>query len=102
MPILIEPGRLILEACGFRMTARLRSDGWQVDGYPGRRFSQAAAITALTLEERVVAGYGPDDPHVRGRLAELGLTWEEFTGHGGRGPLGARQHRSKEEVARDG
>lgn len=95
MPILVEADHLVLEACGFRMTACRHPEGWQVDGYPGRSFVRNAAITALTLEERVVAGFGPNDPHVKSWLAELGLTWGEFTGRGGSGTT-RRDHRKGE------
>jgi hypothetical protein len=42
--------------------------------YQGRLFDRNQAITAMTLEERLAAGYGEDDPHVRGWRAELGLS----------------------------
>jgi hypothetical protein len=47
---------------------------WAVTGYPGRRLSRNQAITAMTLAERLAAGYGEDDPHVRNWRAELGLS----------------------------
>lgn len=55
-----------------RATAKPDGGTWQVDGYPGRRFTRNQAITALTLTERLEV-FGDDDPHVRSWREELGL-----------------------------
>jgi hypothetical protein len=46
---------------------------WIVSTHPARLFSRNQAITALTLAERLPAGYGDDDPHVIGWRKELCL-----------------------------
>jgi hypothetical protein len=46
---------------------------WIVSTYPLRLFSHNEAITALTLAERLAAGYGDDDPFVKAWREELFL-----------------------------
>src|SRR5262249_43013308 len=38
---------------------------WIVSTHPARLFSRNQAITALSLAERLAAGYGDDDPFVQ-------------------------------------
>ena len=49
--------------------------GWTttLPGLAGRVLTQNQAVTALTLAERYAAGYGEDDPFVRGWREELGI-----------------------------
>jgi hypothetical protein len=46
---------------------------WIVSTHPARLFSRSQAITALTLAERLAAGYGDDDPFVVSWRKELFL-----------------------------
>ena len=46
---------------------------WIVSTHPARLFSRSQAITALTLAERLAAGYGDDDPFVVNWRKELFL-----------------------------
>jgi hypothetical protein len=46
---------------------------WIVSTHPRRLFSRNEAITALTLAERLAAGYGDADPFVIGWREELFL-----------------------------
>lgn len=46
---------------------------WIVSNHPCRLFSRNEAITALTLVERLAAGYGDDDPFVIAWREELVL-----------------------------
>jgi hypothetical protein len=46
---------------------------WIVSTYPARLFTRNQAITALTLTERLAAGYGDNDPFVKSWRAELFL-----------------------------
>jgi hypothetical protein len=56
-------------------TARQRDDGWWTVTYWPRLVTRNQAITVLTLEERLAASYGDDDPFV--------VAWrEELLGHG--------------------
>jgi hypothetical protein len=45
---------------------------WIVSTHPARLFSYNQAITALTLAERLAAGYGDDDPFVMSWRTEIG------------------------------
>ena len=59
-----------------RFSQHAAADGngaWIVSTHPARLLSRNQAITALTLAERLAAGYGDDDPFVIGWRAELGL-----------------------------
>ena len=46
---------------------------WIISTHPGRLFSRNEAITALTLAERLAAGYGDDGPFVIAWREELFL-----------------------------
>jgi hypothetical protein len=46
---------------------------WIVSTHPRRLFSRNEAITALTLAERLAAGYCDDDPFVKAWREELFL-----------------------------
>jgi hypothetical protein len=57
-----------------RFSEHAAADGngaWIVSTHPTRLFSRNQAITALTLAERLAAGYGDDDAFVIGWSAEL-------------------------------
>jgi len=59
-----------------RFNEHAAADGngaWLVSAHPARLFSRNQAITALTLAERLAAGYGDDDPFVIGWRKELRL-----------------------------
>ena len=59
-----------------RFSQRAAADGngaWIVSTHPARLFSRDQAITALTLAERLGAGYSDDDPFVIGWRKELFL-----------------------------
>jgi hypothetical protein len=56
-----------------RYTAGDDNGAWIVSTHPARLFSHNEAITALTLAERLAAGYGDDDPFVIGWREELFL-----------------------------
>jgi hypothetical protein len=59
-----------------RFSQHAAADGngaWIVSTHPARLFSRNQAITALTLAERLTAGYGDDDPFVIGWRKELFL-----------------------------
>jgi len=59
-----------------RFSQHAAADGngaWIVSTHPARQFSRNQAITALTLAERLAAGYGDDDPFVIGWRKELFL-----------------------------
>jgi hypothetical protein len=47
---------------------------WVVSTHPARLFSYNDAITALTIAERLAAGYGDDDPFVKSWRGEIGVT----------------------------
>lgn len=72
MEIEITDERMKLRACSLIIaTAKRRSDGrWEVSDWP-RPLSRTQAITALTLAERLAAGYGDDDPFVAAWRNEL-------------------------------
>jgi hypothetical protein len=81
MAIRIEDNFMALEADGVVVaTARFSRyaagddlGAWIVSTHPRRLFSRNEAITALTLAERLAAGYGDDDPFVRAWREELFL-----------------------------
>jgi hypothetical protein len=59
-----------------RFSQHAAADGngaWIVSTHPARLFSRDQAITALTLAERLGAGYSDDDPFVIGWRKELFL-----------------------------
>jgi len=81
MPIRIESEFMALEVNGAviataRFSRYAAADGngaWIVSTHPARLFSRSLAVTALSLAERLTAGYGDDDPHVIGWRKELFL-----------------------------
>jgi hypothetical protein len=59
-----------------RFSQHAAADGngaWIVSTHPARLFTRNGAITALTLAERLTAGYGDSDPFVKSWRAELFL-----------------------------
>jgi hypothetical protein len=81
MAIRIDSEHMVCEVAGAIVaTARFSqwaaADGigaWIVSTLPGRLFTRNGAITALTLAERLAAGYGDSDPFVKSWRAELFL-----------------------------
>jgi hypothetical protein len=66
-------GRVVATA---RFSQHAATDGegaWIVSTHTARLFTRNQAITALTLAERLAAGYGDDDPFVIGWRKELSL-----------------------------
>ena len=50
-----------------RFSEHAAADGsseWIVSTHPARLFTRSQAITALTISERLAAGYGDNDPFV--------------------------------------
>jgi hypothetical protein len=59
-----------------RFSEHAAADGngaWIVCTHPARLFTRNQAITALTLAERLAAGYGDNDPFVKTWRKELFL-----------------------------
>ena len=81
MAIRIEDNFMSLEAGGAIVaTARFSKDAaaggngaWIVSTHPLRLFHRNQAITALTLAERLAAGFGDEDPFVKSWRQELFL-----------------------------
>ena len=81
MAIQISDDFMALEANGAviataRFSPYAAADGngaWIVSTYPARLFSHSQAITALSLAERLAAGFGDSDPHVIAWRKELFL-----------------------------
>jgi hypothetical protein len=81
MAIRIEDNFMALEVDGAVVaTARFSKDAaadgngaWIVSTHPARLFYRDQAITALTLAERLAAGFGDDDPFVKNWRAEVFL-----------------------------
>jgi len=64
----------VMATAEFREHAAADGQGaWIVSTYPRRLFTRNQAITAMTLAERLAAGYGDDDPFVIGWREELAL-----------------------------
>jgi hypothetical protein len=64
----------VIATARFGQHAAANGNGaWIVSTHPARLFTRNQAITALTLAERLAAGYGDDDPHVIGWRKELCL-----------------------------
>ncbi|MBO0801667.1 MAG: hypothetical protein J2P25_01125 [Nocardiopsaceae bacterium] len=64
----------VVATARFRQHAAANGRGaWIVSTHPARLFGRNEAITALTLAERLAAGYGDDDPFVINWREELGL-----------------------------
>ena len=71
MSIKINEDSMSLEIKGAEVVAAVRlANLWRVTGWP-RLLSRNEAITALVLAERLLAGYGDDDPFVAGWREEL-------------------------------
>jgi hypothetical protein len=71
MALHINDDSMSLEINGAAVKAAVRMDNrWQVSGRP-RLLTRNEAITALVLAERLLAGYGADDPFVAGWREEL-------------------------------
>ena len=81
MAVRIEHDFMALEVNGAVVaTARFSKDAaadgngaWIVSTHPARLFYRDQAITALTLAERLAAGFGDDDPFVKIWRKELFL-----------------------------
>ena len=81
MAVRIEDNFMALEVDGAVVaTARFSTDAaadgngaWIVSTHPARLFYRNQAITALTLAERLAAGYGDNDPFVKAWRKELFL-----------------------------
>jgi hypothetical protein len=80
MAIRINEDFMTLTVDGVIATARFSeyatadgSGAWIVSTHPARLFSRDQAITALTLAERLAAGFGDDDPFVKSWREELFL-----------------------------
>jgi|CZKT01.1.fsa_nt_gi hypothetical protein len=71
MSIKLGEDSMSLKINGTEIVAVVRLDDlWGVTGWPRLR-SRNEAITALTLAERLLAGYGDEDPFVTARREEL-------------------------------
>jgi len=71
--VAITDGKTVATARWSWHTAADGNGAWTVSTHPARLFSRKQAITALTLAERLAAGFGDDDPFVRSWRAELFL-----------------------------
>ena len=70
----LEVNGAVIATARFSQHAAADGNGaWIVSTHPARLFSRPQAITALTLAERLAAGFGDDDPHVIGWRKELFL-----------------------------
>ena len=64
----------VMATAEFREHAAADGQGaWIVSTYPRRLFTRNQAIMAMTLAERLAAGYGDGDPFVIGCREELAL-----------------------------
>jgi hypothetical protein len=71
MSIKINKESMSLEINGAEVIAAVRLDHlWRVTGWP-RLLTRNEAITALVLAERLLAGYGDDEPFVAEWREEL-------------------------------
>ena len=71
MALHINDDSMSLEINGATVKAAVRLDNlWRVTGWP-RLLTRNEAITALVLAERLLAGYGDNDPFVAGWREEL-------------------------------
>lgn len=79
MAVRIDEDSMVLEIDGdivatAQCTGQAETYGnsaWIVSTHPARQFSRDQAITALTLAERLAAGFGDDDPFIQGWREEL-------------------------------
>lgn len=73
-PMVLEIDGGVAATARFSRHAAANGGGaWIVSTHPARLFTRNDAITALTLAERLAAGYGDDDPFVIGWREELSL-----------------------------
>ncbi len=71
MTLTINEDSMSLEIGGAHVAVAVHlGDLWQFTGWP-RLLTRNEAITALTLAERLTAGYGDDDPFVQDWCEEL-------------------------------
>jgi hypothetical protein len=72
MPITIEDYSMTAQFNGAVIASAIwvGGDEWTFDAWP-RYFTRNQAITALTIAERLAAGYGHDDPVVVAWCEEL-------------------------------
>ena len=66
-------GRVVATARFSKDAAADGNGAWIVSTHPLRLFYRDQAITALTLAERLAAGFGDDDPFVKSWRKELFL-----------------------------
>lgn len=66
-------GAAVIAEATYREHAAADGGAWIVSAHPGRLFTRNDAITALTIAERLAAGYGNDDPFVKSWRAEIGV-----------------------------
>ena len=66
-------GRVVATARYSDHAAANGGGAWIVSTHPARLFGRNEAITALTLAERLAAGYPDDDPFVKSWSEELNL-----------------------------
>ena len=72
--MILEVNEAVIATARFSQYAAADGQGaWIVSTHPARLFTRNQAITALTLAERLAAGYGDDDPFVMGWRKELFL-----------------------------
>ena len=70
----LEVDERVVATARFSKDAAADGNGaWIVSTHPARLFYRDQAITALTLAERLAAGYGDDDPFVKTWRKELFL-----------------------------
>jgi hypothetical protein len=70
----LEIGDRVVATARFSQHATANGNGaWIVSTHPARLFTRNQAITALTLAERLAAGYGDDDPFVKSWREDLSL-----------------------------
>jgi hypothetical protein len=70
---LVIDGEIVATARHSQHAAAGGYGAWIVSTHPARLFTRNQAITAVTLGERLAAGYGDDDPFVKSWRAELFL-----------------------------
>jgi hypothetical protein len=70
----LRVGGKVVATARFSKDAAADGNGaWIVSTHPAGSFSRNQAVTALTLTERLTAGYGDDDPLVTNWRKELFL-----------------------------
>ena len=66
----VEANGALIATARFSQYAAADGNGaWIVSSHPAWLFSRSQAITALSLAERLAAGFGDHDPHV--------ITWRK-------------------------